>query len=139
MKGPPCFWSPWIDSGWCCEGNMGVREYGNTLAAINFGSGRAHRQWRSWRNSTEKFNGESELAWLGLWSRFMEATGEVAWCLRGGGDALGVRAADSAVKSDSATDLHNPGFGARLLEGEGASEAGQWASSVRTGAERGHR
>jgi hypothetical protein len=29
-------------------------------------------------------------------------------------------------------------LGARLLEGEGASEAGQWASSVRTGAERGH-
>jgi hypothetical protein len=29
-------------------------------------------------------------------------------------------------------------FGARLLEGEGAGEPGQWASSVRTGAERGH-
>jgi hypothetical protein len=35
-----------------------------------------------------------------------------------------VRAADSAVKADRATDLRNPGFGARLLEGEGASEAG---------------
>jgi hypothetical protein len=49
-----------------------------------------------------------------------------------------VRAADSAVKSDRATDLRNPGFGAWLLEGEGASEAGQWASSVRPGVERGH-
>jgi hypothetical protein len=29
-------------------------------------------------------------------------------------------------------------LGARLLEGEGAGEPGQWASSVRTGAERGH-
>jgi hypothetical protein len=44
-----------------------------------------------------------------------------------------VRAADSTVKADRATDLRNPGFGARLLEGEGASEAGQWASSVCTG------
>jgi hypothetical protein len=43
-----------------------------------------------------------------------------------------VRAADSAVKVDRATDLRNPGFGAQLLEGGGAGEPGQWASSERT-------
>jgi hypothetical protein len=75
MQGPPCFWSPWIDSGWCCQGNTGVREYGNTLAAINFGSGGAHRQWRSWRNSTAR----ASWAWQGLRSLFREVTGEAAW------------------------------------------------------------
>jgi hypothetical protein len=44
-----------------------------------------------------------------------------------------VRAADSAVKADRSTDLRSPGLWARLLEGKGAGEAGQWASSVRTG------
>jgi hypothetical protein len=75
MQGPPCFWSSWIDSGWCCEGNTVVREYGNTPAAINFGSGRAHRQWWSWQNSTAR----ASWAWLGLRSRFREVTGEAAW------------------------------------------------------------
>jgi hypothetical protein len=50
-----------------------------------------------------------------------------------------VRAADPAVKADRATDLRNPRlWGARLLEGEGAGEPGRWASSMHTGAERGH-
>jgi hypothetical protein len=49
-------------------------------------------------------------AWLGLRLRFREVTGEAAWCLRGGGGALGVRATDSTVKADRATDLRNPGL-----------------------------
>jgi hypothetical protein len=53
--------------------------------------------------------------------------------------ALGVRATDSAVEADRATDLRNLGFGARLLEGEGAGEAGQWASGARTGGRAGPR
>jgi hypothetical protein len=57
-----------------------------------------------------KFDGEGELAWLGLRSRFREVTGEVAWCLRGDGVALCVRAADPAVKADRATDLRKPGL-----------------------------
>jgi hypothetical protein len=57
-----------------------------------------------------KFDGESELAWLGLRSRFREATGEAAWCLRGDGVALCVRATDHTVKADRATDLRNPGL-----------------------------
>jgi hypothetical protein len=38
-RGPPGSWTPWISSEWCCEGNTGVREYGNTPAVINFGRG----------------------------------------------------------------------------------------------------
>jgi hypothetical protein len=57
-----------------------------------------------------KFDGESELAWLGLRSRFREVTGEAAWCLRGGGVTLCVRAVDPAVKADRAMDLRIPGL-----------------------------
>jgi hypothetical protein len=70
MQGPPCFWSPWIDSWRSCEDPTGVREVRGSPAAINFGRDRAHRQWRSARASW---------AWLGLRSRFREVTGEVAW------------------------------------------------------------
>jgi hypothetical protein len=107
MQGPPCFGSPWIDLRRSCEDPMGVREVRRSPAAINFGRDRAHRQWRSWQNSMVR----ASWACLGLRSRFREVTGEAAWCLRGGGDALGVRAADSAVKADRATDLRNSGFG----------------------------
>jgi hypothetical protein len=54
MQGPPCFWSPWIDSWRSCEDPTGVREVRGSPAAINFGRDRAHRQWRSWRNSTAR-------------------------------------------------------------------------------------
>jgi hypothetical protein len=57
-----------------------------------------------------KFNGESELAWLGFRSWFREVTGEAAWCLRGGEVTLCVRAADPAVKADRATDLRTLGL-----------------------------
>jgi hypothetical protein len=79
-RGSPGSWAPRIDTEWCCEGTTGVREDGNTSAAINFGRGRAHRQWRSWPNSTAR----ASWMWLGLLLRFREVTGEVAWCLRGG-------------------------------------------------------
>jgi hypothetical protein len=107
MQGPPCFGSPWIDSRRSCEDPTGVREVRGSPTAINFGRDRAHGQWRSWRNSTVR----ASWAWLGLRSRYREVTGEAAWCLRGGRDALVVRVADSAVKADRATDLRNPGFG----------------------------
>jgi hypothetical protein len=73
-------------------------------AAIKFGRDRAHRQWRSWENSTAR------ASWvrLGLRSRFREVTGEAAWCLRGGRVALCVCAADPTVKADRAKDLRNP-------------------------------
>jgi hypothetical protein len=106
MQGPPCFWSPWIDSWRSCEDPMGFREVRGSPAGINFGRDRAHRQWMSWRNSTMR----ASWAWLGLRSRFREVTGEAAWCLRGGGVTLCVRAADPTVKADRAMDLRTPGL-----------------------------
>jgi hypothetical protein len=47
-------------------------------------------------------------AWLGLRLRLREVTGEAAWCSRGGGGALGMRATDSTVKAYRATDLRDP-------------------------------
>jgi hypothetical protein len=73
-------------------------------------------QWRSWRNSTARVS----WAWLGLRLRFREVTGEAARCLRGGRGALGVRATDSTVKADHATDLRDPELGCKVSGRRGA-------------------
>jgi hypothetical protein len=35
MQGPPCFWSPWIDSWRSCKGPTGIREVRGSPAARN--------------------------------------------------------------------------------------------------------
>jgi hypothetical protein len=64
--------------------------------------------------------------------RLREVTGEAAWCLRGGRGALGMRATDSMVKMDRATDLRDPELGCEVSGRRGLG-AGQWASGVCTG------
>jgi hypothetical protein len=85
-------------------------------AAINLGRGRAHLQRRSWRNSTAR----ASWAWLGLRLQLREVIGEAAWCLRGGGGTLGMRATDSVVKADHATDLRDPELGYEVSGRRGA-------------------
>jgi hypothetical protein len=46
MQGPPCFWSPWVDSWRSCEGPTGVRKVRGSPTARNCKSGAGY-QWRS--------------------------------------------------------------------------------------------
>jgi hypothetical protein len=61
-----------------------------------------------------------------------------AWCLRGAGGALGVRATDSTVKADRATDLRDPKLGGKVFGRRGGSGLVSGPRARALGAERGH-
>jgi hypothetical protein len=44
MQGPPCFWSPWVDSWRSCEGPTGVRKVRGSPTVRNCKSGAGYRQ-----------------------------------------------------------------------------------------------